>query len=360
DAPAPVAAAPAAAEQTGNADLNEALSIAKRDMGDLWDRAYSCLAASIRLRHKVNQLLAKVGEVKVEGDDEATMRRAADISNQLRDEFDQIKASDDVSKVQKAVSYIKSKGDKTVLQTINRIKVALLKIERAKKAAEEAERARKAAEEAERRKKETIESDNKRINEKFDALAESGVFRQLNWTGAVRQLESMRDEFKYSESQIVADGVILKVKMMARVQEVFVANCKGYTFGKFKLARCKIVDISESEIKLVKPDGKTPMKMNWTRFYQTYHGNLNELIIKFIEKGKDTSRLKDGKRLSLQPWAEAMMGAALTMRLICSDGAGADVRAVQIAQNAVKAYPDYLNHAKEIFPDVEFDVSAAE
>ena len=61
------------------------------------------------------------------------------------------------------------------------------------------------------------------------------------------------------------------------------------------------------------------MKMTWVKFYQQYHGNLNELIIRFIEKGKDSSKLKDGKRLSLQPWADAMMGAALTMQIICGD-----------------------------------------
>ena len=142
----------------------------------------------------------------------------------------------------------------------------------------------------------------------------AGVFRQLDWKGATRQLTAVKDDFKYSESQIYADVFIQKVNMMATVQEVFIANCKGYKFAKSKLARFTIANISEKEITLTKPDGKTPMKMTWVKFYQQFHGNLNELIVKFIEKGKNVCKLADGKRLSLQPWADAMMGAALEER----------------------------------------------
>ena len=229
---------------------------------------------------------------------------------------------------------------------------------------EEAERKKKEEEERQARlakeKEETIARDNEKVKEKFASLAESGVFRQLNWTGAIRQLEALRDEFKYSESQLVAKNQIQKVEMMATVQEVFIANCKDHTFSKGKLARHKITDINEKEISLLKPDGKTPMKLTWVKFYQQYHGNLNELIVKFIERGKDTYKLKDGKRLNLQSWAEAMMGASLTMQIICSDDPAAATRAEQIAKNAVKAYPDYLKHAQAIFPDITFDAAAVE
>ena len=141
---------------------------------------------------------------------------------------------------------------------------------------------------------------------------------------------------------------------MATVQEVFIANCKDYKFGKSKLARYKIANISEKEISLIKPDGKTPMKMTWVKFYQQYHGNLNELIVKFIEKGKMVSKLPDGKRLGSQRWADAMMGAALTMQVICGDDPTA-VRSEAIVKEAVKQFPDYLKRAQEIFPDVSFE-----
>ena len=335
--------------------LKEILAVAMRDTKTIWDRAYGCQAASIRIRHKINGLLEKIDGFKVEGEDEAAMQQLASFSQAAKDEFDQIKASDDVTAIQKGVSFIKSKGSNAVKQTADRILVATREMERRLKQIEERIIIQELQEEADRKKRETIAADNKKIEEKFESLVTAGVFKQLDWKGATRQLTAVKDDFKYSESQIYADVFIQKVNMMATVQEVFIANCKGYKFAKSKLARFTIANISEKEITLTKPDGKTPMKMTWVKFYQQFHGNLNELIVKFIEKGKNVCKLADGKRLSLQPWADAMMGAALTMQIICGDDPTAAGRAEQIAKNAVKELPDYLNRAKEIFPDMQFD-----
>ena len=352
---APAATSAESVTSAADAKFNEALQSAIRNMNELWGRAYSCQAAAIRLHHNIDLLVEKIDSTKIEGDDEAAMQRAAEFSQAAKDEFDQIKASDDVSKVQKAVGYIRSKGSQTVKQTTDRLLIIKKELERA----EEAERKKKDEEERlarlEKEKQETIAADNEKIKEKFESLVKAGVFRQLDWKGAIRQLTMVKDEFKFSESQVYADIYIHKVKMMATVQEVFIANCKDYKFAKSKLARLKIANISEKEISLIKPDGKTQVKMTWVKFYQHYHGNLNELIIKFIEKGKNVCRLSDGKRLSLQPWADAMMGAALTMQIICGDDPTVTTRAEQIAKNAVKELPEYLNRAKAIFPDMQFD-----
>jgi len=335
--------------------LREILAVAMRDTKTIWDRAYGCQAASIRIRHKINGLLEKIDGFKVDGEDEAAMQQLASFSQAAKDEFDQIKASDDVTAIQKGVSFIKSKGSNAVKQTADRILVATREMERRLKQIEEYENTIKIQQAADQKKQETIAADNKKIEEKFESLVTAGVFRQLDWKGATRQLTAVKDDFKYSESQIYADVFIQKVNMMATVQEVFIANCKGYKFAKSKLARFTIANISEKEITLTKPDGKTPMKMTWVKFYQQFHGNLNELIVKFIEKGKNVCKLADGKRLSLQPWADAMMGAALTMQIICGDDPTAPARAEQIAKNAVKELPDYLNRAKAVFPDMQFD-----
>ena len=352
---APAATSAESVTSAADAKFNEALQSAIRNMNELWGRAYSCQAAAIRLHHNIDLLVEKIDSTKIEGDDEAAMQRAAEFSQAAKDEFDQIKASDDVSKVQKAVGYIRSKGSQTVKQTTDRLLIIKKELERA----EEAERKKKEEEERlarlEKEKQETIAADNEKIKEKFESLVTAGVFRQLDWKGATRQLTMVKDEFKFSESQVYADIYIHKVKMMATVQEVFIANCKDYKFMKSKLARFKIANISEKEISLIKPDGKTQVKMTWVKFYQQYHGNLNELIIKFIEKGKNVCKLSDGKRLSLQPWADAMMGAALTMQIICGDDPTVTTRAEQIAKNAVKELPEYLNRAKAIFPDMQFD-----
>ena len=369
---APAAAAPApggdgeeaemaAIEASFRARVADMVVSAKRSMGELWDRAYGCEAASIRICKAIDDLLAKIDEFKVEGNDEDAMKKAADFSNVVKGEYDTIKACEDVSKVQKAGNYIRQRGGNTIQQAINGMLKAVREMERQVGALKKKIAEKKRQEELASLKAKTIEEDNQRIREKFDSLAEAGTFRQLNWSGATRQLQTIHDELKYSESQLFARIYIKKVTMMATVQEVFIANCKGYKFQRSKLMGHTITDISEKDgLKLLKPDGKTPMKLTWVKFYQQYHGNLNELIIRFIEKGKDTSKLKDGKRLSLQPWADAMMGAALTMQIICGDDPTAAGRAEQIAKAAVKALPEYLGHAQEIFPDFTFDAAPEE
>jgi len=363
-AAAAAAAAPASTASDGGsasafeAAIAEALSSAVRDMNGLWDRAYSCKAASIRIHKALGDLVSKIDSFNAGGDDEEAMRRAADFSNIAKGDFDSIKASEDVSKVQKAGNFIRSRGANAVDQTIKRLLVAVKEEERRQEAERrriaEIERQKKLAED----KAKTIEADNQKAKDKFNSLVEAGTFRQLNWAGATRQLQALHDEFKYSESQLLARILMKKVAMMATVQEVFIANCKDYKFMRSKLAGHTIAEINEKDgLKLIKPDGKTPMKMTWVKFYQQYHGNLNELIVRFIEHGKDSSKLKDGKRLSLQPWADAMMGAALTMQIICGDDPTAAGRAEQIAKAAVKGLPDYLKHAQEIFPDFTFEAS---
>ena len=358
-------ASSAASEQTApsafEAAISETLSGVIRDMNGLWERAYGCKAAALRIRKSLDDLVAKIDAFKVAGDDVESVEKAAAFSREVKDAYDMVKASEDVSKVQKAGNFIRSRGANTVDQASKRLLVAVKEEERRKAAAEKAEKAAAAAAAAEESKRNTIEADNARVKEKFDALVSTGAFRQLDWKGAIRQLKATSDEFKYSESQLFAMLFVKKVNMMAAVQEVFIANCKGYKFARSKLANCTITEISEKDgLKLTKPDGKTHMKITWVKFYQQYHGNLNELIVKFIEKGKDSSKLKDGKRLSLQPWADAMMGAALTMQIICGDDPTAPARAEQIARNAVKALPDYLKSAQEIFPDITFDAASEE
>ncbi len=340
--------------------LREILSAAKRNSGVIWERAYGCQAASIRIRHKINMLTDKIAAFKNDGVDESAMQAIANFSVAIKDEFEQIKASDDVTTIQKGVSFIKSKGENAVNQTAAKILIATKNMERLLEKIRAAAEAAAHQAQAEKDKQDTIARDNEKIKEKFESLVSTGVFRQLDWKGAMRQLTAVKDEFKYSESQIYADVFIQKVKMMATVQEVFIANCKDYKFARSKLARFKISNINEKEIVLLKPDGKTQMKMTWVKFYQQYHGNLNELIVKFVEKGRNVSKLSDGKRLSLQPWADAMMGSALTMQVICGDDPTAPVRAEQIAKNAVKELPDYLNRAKAVFPEIQFEAVAEE
>ncbi|MBO6067553.1 MAG: hypothetical protein J6P80_05310, partial [Kiritimatiellae bacterium] len=265
-----------------------------------------------------------------------------------KEKYDIVQNSKDVENMKKGLGYINSKGDKIVNQTVNRLKVERGEADRkAKKEAEAADREarKKAAEEAKAAK---IEEETQAVREKFDALAAQGIFRQLDWKNATRQLNQTMAEFATAEGEIAGKEELRKVTAMQSVQEIFIKNLKGYTFKKSKLKGMQVKAINDRELVVVK--GNAPTKLTWVKFYQQYHGNLNELIITFIEGGRETCKPK----LSKLQWADAMCGAALTMRIICSDDPAAAGRGEQIAQKVVQEFADYEKTAKTMFPDIEF------
>ena len=329
-------------------------------MNALWTTAYEAQAAAIRTIHRLRKLDKFIadGLATATGTDEATMNALAALSLDAKAKYDEAHDGKDAVTARSAPGKIQKRGDNIVAKTDRDIRERTLQADRDKKAKDEAEseRARKAAQAAE--KESTIKRECSDINSKFDALAMAGTFRLLDWQSAIRQLTTMRDEFKYAESQIVADNVILKVKMMKAVHDIFIQNCSRFVFQRSKLRLAEIKEVNEMELKIQKSDGSV-MKVTWVKFYQQYHGNLNELIQKFIEKGRGTSKL-DGNSLTLRNWAEAMMGAALTMRIICSDDAMAIPRGESIAKRAVAEFPAYLKYAEQIFPDISFEGVAKE
>ena len=347
------ASAPAPAPAGDVSD--QTLASAIRDMNDLWNRVYNAQAAAIRLRLDVQALVKKIDDYKVGGSDKGALDAVAAFSNEAKAAYEALRNNADYDKAKNALGVIDTKGTKTVTDAAERLNAAK------RREARDAAAAAAAAAEDERQKaleqikRDTIKRDNETVQKKFDSLVETGVFRQLNWSGAISQLRNVSDEFKYAESQTFAECLVKRVQMMATVQEVFILNCKDYKFTRSKLAGCTVTEINEKEIRLLKADGsKTPMRLNWATFYKDYHGNLNELVSRFIVRGKDTSSYRDGKRLGLQPWADAMLGASLTIKLVCNDGNSAETRAEQIATEAVKAMPGYEKYVKDLFPNTDF------
>lgn len=348
--PAPEAAPAAPAEGGAAAEVPPVVN----DLKDLWDRACSCQASAVRIRAGVTRVVQTCEEAEqITGSDRATMDKLSAISRKVVEDYGLIEASKDVENLKKGVGYINSKGEKTVKQTVNRMRLDKLEADRkAKKEAEQADREarRKAADEARAAK---IEEESQAIRDKFESLVASGVFRQLDWKSAERQLNQVKAEFTTAEAEMAAKDEMRKVVAMKSVQDIFIKNLKDYTFKRSKLKGSTVTSINEKEIVLSKSNG-TPMKLTWVKFYQGYHGNLNEIIIEFVEGGRENCR----PRLSKLSWAEAMCGAALTMRIICSDDAAAAARGEQIAQKVVQEFPDYEKNAKAMFPDIEFAAKA--
>lgn len=350
--PVEAPAAPKADEKKADAASEVVIT-----MNELWDRAYGCQACAIRIRHAVRKIQAKGAEAEgLKDETRENMDKLADLSRTLVDMLDQVKTSKDVENVRKGITYIKSRGAKTVEQTVKRLRIEKLEAERKakKEAAEAAEKARqeKLAEE----KKARIEEETAAASAKFDAVVAQGCIRQLDWKSALRQLESAKSGMTTSEGQLACTLEIRKVNDMKLVHDIFVKNVKGHVF-KGKLAKSKVSEVNENELIILKPDGKSKSKILWRTFYKDYPGNLNELINTYIFNARNTSAKV---KLSLREWADAMTGAALTMQLVCGEVNGAMERAEVLVKEVVKQFPDYQKTAHDIFPEIKFEEAAEE
>ena len=361
------AEAKAPAKADAKAPKAEAKSDAKADkpapvpqvigtMNELWDRAYSCLASAVKVRHQIRKLVKKGEEAaQYEEVTRENMEKLADLSRTLVDMLDQIKVSKDVENVRKGITFIKQKGESTVRTTEKQMRIEKLQAERKAKAeaAAAAEKERKEKAEAEHKAK--IEAETAAIKEKFDAIVSQGCFRQLDWKSALRQLDNVKSEFKTAEGQIAADLQIRKVNDMKKIHDIFIKSLPNHVF-KGKLKGMKVVKVNDKEMELVRVDGKRKGKITWQKFYANYPGNLNECINTYVVNGRQNAK----PRLSLREWADAMTGAALTMQLVCAEVNGAIERSEKLVQESVKQFPEYGKVAQGIFPDMKLEVAAEE
>lgn len=328
-----------------------------KDMRDLWERAYQCKKAADKLAQEAKEIAAMNEKAAaITGETEEELKQLGDLSREANERFDSIKGSKETQLITKELGFINQRGPRLVKSSAETMRIEALKAEReAKKEAEKKAKAEKEAA-AEASKKAEIESEIAAIKDKFQALASDGrIFKQLDWKSAIRQLETIKADFKHPESEQAADLEIGKVNVMKAVQDIFIANLKDYKFSKSKLKNHTITKIDDKDIVLSKPDGGQ-MKLTWPKFYQGYHGNLNEIIIQYIEKGRTNCNPK----LNLKQWSEGMMGAAMTLRLICNDDPAAASRGDSMAKEVGKKFPDLIGKLKAYFPDLEFESSEEE
>ena len=262
-------------------------------------------------------------------------------------------SSKEVEEVRKGIAFIKSKGKKTIDKVTKRLRSIKLNEERrlAKIEAEIAESNRLAKVAAER--KALADGECNAIHERFEAITAQGCLRQLDWDSAYRMLKEVYSNFKTPEGEIAAKFEVRKVDMMKSVQDIFLKHMVGHKF-KGRLNGAKVQEATPKDILIVKADGKSKQRIQWQKFYKEFPGNFNELIIEFIIRGRKNSGL------NLREWSDAMLGAALTMKLVCAEVNNATTRAQQIAQEVIKQYPDYEKIVKDMFPDFTFDESSEE
>ena len=319
-------------------------------MNELWERAYGCQASAVRIRHSVRKLQQKGAEADaLQGVSRENMEKLAELSRTLVEMLDQIKTSKDVENVRKGITFIKTKGEKTVEQTVKRMRIEKLEADRKAKAEAAAAAEKERKEKAEAEKQAKIDEETKAIADKFEMIAAQGCFRQLDWKSAIRQLENTKAEFKTAEGQIAADLEIRKVNDMKKVQDVFIKSMKGFQFKKSKLKGAKVASISEKEIQLER--GKSKLKLTWQKFYREYFSNLIEALNFFVFNGRKNAGL------SQRDVADALTGGSLTLSIVCAEEATAAGLAEKLAKESVNQFPEYRATAQKIFPAIEFKES---
>ena len=343
-------------QDAGDKPKDDAPPLAIKDICELWERAYSCQASQIKISLQVKKILAECDKMSALNDEtEAGARALGDLSLTVKDLYDQLTSSPDVVNVKKGIAFIKSKGEKTLKQTVRELTIKRAEAQRAAKAAEqhrlEEERKKRLAEE----KAALIEQETSAISSKFDAIAAQGCFRQLDWKSANRQLENASAEFKTAEGQLALQLQLKKVEQMKMIQDLFINKLKGYTF-KGKLKGMTVVNVNEKEIQLHRNDKKMkkPVKIAWQKFYRDFPGNFNEILNHFVVAGRKNANL------NLRDWADAMSGAALTMRLVCAEVEGAIAKSEQLVKDVAKQFPEYQKTLKDIFPDITIEESTEE
>lgn len=345
--------APAPATEGGEGGEKAPPPSAVFDMRELWERAYECQACQARISAMAMKVAEECDKAEAITEvSEAAAQTLGSLTSSSKDLYEQMTGSKDVETVKKAITFIKSKGDKITKQTVRELKIKKAEEDRAriKAEGEAADKARKEAEAA--AKKALIEKETAEIVAKFNSIAAQGCFRQLDWASATRQLKQVSDEYKTAEGQIAAGFQLHKVEQMKSVQDIFIKKANGFAFKVGKIKGGKISKIDVKEIQIQTKDKKT-VKIAWQKFYNAYPGNFNELLNTYVLKGRQNAGL------NLSGWKDAMTGAALTMKLVCSDLPGANEKGTQLAKEIIKQMPEEgrekaIRDLTAIFPDIDF------
>ena len=328
-------------------------------MKELWGRVHDAVAMQLEMDRVLNKLLEEIE--KGEGYsacDESVKQSLMLLVSHCKTTCD----ADGNAKLKELKTEVAK--IKNALKQLYKDEAAKLADAKARKRQLEEAAARAAARDAaEKRKAEEraakIAAEIAAAKEKFDAIVVSGKFRQLDWAGAKRELEALEKSFETAEGrQRLRTVEMKKVEMMKSVQDIFIRNMKnGYVFSDKQLRGKQVDSVDANKILIKDKGGKgRSSTIMWQTFYSKNHSAWSELWNKFIRKG----RIMGNPKLSLKQYAEAQLGFALTMKLVCPEADGAMDVARLSALEAVKCLPQYKALAEEAFSGDEIDFSTIE
>jgi len=325
-------------------------------MTELWERAYSSQASAVKIRHAVRKLEKRSLEADaIVGETKECVEKLAALSRAIVEMYEEIKGSKDVENVRKSLTLIRQKGENTVEQTTKKLRIAKLQAERKQQQEAQAAAEQAAKEKADAEKKAKIEAEVQAAKDKFELLAAGRTFQLLDWKSAIRQLETLKNDFATPEGQLAAELEIRKVNDMKKVHDILikfmpgVKGAPGMVFKKGKLKGFKVDKASEKGLELFKGDKKNHRNLTWQKFVtKEFYPNIQEALGFYIFNGRKNAGL------SKREIADALTGAALMFKLFYADEPTAAERSEMLAKESVKQFPEYATIAKSIFPDIDF------
>ena len=349
----PAAEAPAADEAEKAPEV--AVPAAVKQFAELWADVYACRAADIRVQGNVILLLEKGKALeKLTGEDEATVRALAKLSQALVEGFEQLKGLKCVAETQRKAAVIRTRSVSLLRSAQQQIKRMVDKAEReAKKKAEAEAKAAAAAKAAEERKVKVAE-ETKAAEDLFAELVDARL-KTLDWEPALRQLQRLLDDAETPEGRDEVRAQMTKVQYMQELQKLFIAKAKGFKFkdgAEVVAVDAKAITLQRTRTVKGKKVAERAQKIDWSRFYGKKEnvGYMNQLLNRLVRKGRDTLRTPS------LAWSKQMLGAALTLQLLYAEVEGADKFAPVFVKEAVAGFEDCAKWAQKWFPDVKVEV----
>jgi hypothetical protein len=323
---------------------------------ELWGDVALCRAADIHVQGHaklVRRLAARADGVK--GETWADAQTLAQISQEVLEAHDKMRSLKCVAQAQRRAGVIRSSSQTLVKNAVIQIANARAKAEKeARDAAEKKEREEKAK--AEKEERERLKAEEPKAAEaKFEELSGT-LLKSLEWDRALRQLRPMAETCKTPEGREAVRSQVHKVECMQGMHEHFIKFAKGFKFKDGSVVQA--VDGKQLTIQKLKsvrgrmePD--KVVKIEWTRFYgkTEYVRYMNDFINALVIKGRETTKIGP------LPWSRHMLGAALTLKHLYTEVAGAEKMAPVLVKTAVKEFNESARWAAKWFPDVELEVN---
>lgn len=357
EAPAPAEPQPAAQAAEAPPAAPVEVPVCVKQMQGLWAKAHEAAIAFIVFDEKCSELLKEFEKSEAIAEcNEANMRFLADETKRLKSLFDEVKGMKQVEEIQKAGGSM-AKGEKIIKEAARVIRIRIRERERLE--AEERDRQQKAEKAAKEKadREELVKNETAKAAEMFSTLLNSGVLRQLDWKGARRQLNALKQTLKTPEGQLKTDWELKKIGMLESMQTILVRNLKDYTFAKGELRGCTVIKVDNDEIvcRNLKDAAAPTRKIAWITFYAKCHTSLNEICNRFIRRGNENGSPKLGARAQ----TEALLGYAMALKYIFADDEGASDHFMRMVKEAAQRMPSYLETAKELFPEADFSAIEA-